>query len=164
MKDLKIHPTLREIQKEPDRHENLTAITGFVGTAPEGVVRIHPRLSVANYVEIADEDIVHFDQNARSFLTTLYVESTAPIQVATFQGDTRTVARMRADEEEPDGGDSTGVEECVKNGIERCIERRKLEGSSPEGAKEACESLQWLIRIFCEDPIVVPDGDEGEIA
>ena len=148
----KVHPTLAKLEEIVRSYEFPFALTGYIGPAPDGVVRLFPQVNLREYVEIAESAILHFDQPSETERATLYVDPSARVHIVTPE-ETTTIALM--DDAGPPGDAGTRdcyklpLEECVECKYSQCIQRQKDKGASDESAKKICDPLRPIMRVLC---------------
>jgi len=148
MKDLKVHPRLAMLSERFGGKAAAFVLSGFVAPSPDETVRLYPHPNSDTYIEIAQEAVLHFEQDQESYLTALFVDPAAIVSMGTIRKAPLMAMALRTDDRPDGGGGGGGSKTCVEKRIEKCK-------SDPDvHNKEFCDSDEFkslagsLCRIF----------------
>jgi len=127
---------LSQLSARPTKNRPAVALGGFVAPSPAGTVRLCPSQSLGDCIDIPEESVLRFEQDADSGVTHLFVDFTAVVSVvATRSYPISALVAPRLDNDPDAGAGKT----CTEKRQEKCRSDPTVSNKdfcdSPEGER-----------------------------
>lgn len=143
MEKLTVHPRLAMRQERFGSNGSAFSLTGYIGPAPAGLVRLFSTPNTGEYIELPESAVVHAEQDSATLQVELLVN---PMTILTAVSVAKMPLAALARQQQGGGPDAGTPKTCLEKRVEKC----KNDPTVSNKAFCDSESGKHVFQLLCD--------------